>query len=332
MARARRVVKLGSTLAILRSTLMRLASTLMRLASALLLLGMSALASSAFAAKPTVPDPLSAAQICYGAGDLACVLRVLASATVAPGQESEKFRLLAFAAARLDQHDAARQHFAAWLKASPHNRLERATTPPAVYQDYTAALLAAQTDALDWTPQVENRAVLAPLAVTPTDLPRFAPPPRQAGDLPQRMSYLLGVHGSLATKNDWGPPWAHLGIAMGLELDLAYGLRVGLLLGGWQRPDNGGFRWNPYSLVRAGIGHRWGDHGLDLLIGGGVALDTGDDSVIGALAPALRYHWRPADRMAGFYAELASQTLFGSKTTTEVIGVTLGVLLRPSSR
>ncbi len=303
-----------------------------RVRRVLLSLCVCALAVPAFAAKPPVRDAIAEAQQCYATGDLACVLRVLSGAAVAPGQESEQFRLLAFAAARLDQHDAARQHFAAWLNLSPHNRLERATTPPNVYQDYTAALLAAQTDALDWTPQVENHAVLAPLGVTPTDLPRFAPPPRVHSDLPQRMSYLIGVHGSLPTKNDWGPPWAHIGIAMGIELDLPYGLRVGGLFGGWQRPDNGAYRWNPYTLLRAGIGGQWGDHGLDLLIGGGVALDTGDDSVVGALAPALRYHWRPAERLVGFYTELASQTLFGSKTTTEVIGITLGVLLRPTSQ
>ncbi len=294
------------------------------------LLSACVLAAPALAAKPAVRDVLADAQACYGQGDLACVLRILTEAAVTPAQESEKFRLLAFAAARLDQHDAARQHFAAWLKLSPHNRLERATTPPTVYQDYTAALLAAQTDALDWTPQVENHAVLAPLGVTPTDLPRFGPPSRLQSDLPQRMSYLLGLHGSLPTTKDWGPPWAHLGMAVGIELELPYALRAGVLMGGWQRPDNGGFRWNPYMLFRAGIGTRWGDHGLDLLLGGGVALDTGDDSVVGALAPALRYHWRPAERVVGFYTEVASQTLFGSSTTAEVVGLTIGILLRPA--
>ncbi len=300
-------------------------------ASALLLLGMGALAPSAFAAKPPVRDALTEAQVCYGAGDLACVLRVLGAAAVAPDQESEKFRLLAFAAARLDQHDAARQHFAAWVKTSPKNRLERATTPPGIFQDYSAALLAAQTDALDWTPQVQNQPVLPPVAVTPSDLPRFAPPQRQSSDLPQRITYLLGLHGSLPTVNDWGPPQAHLGLALGIELDLPHGFRAGILTGGWQRPDHTVYRWNPFTLVRAGWGTRWGDHGLDLIFGAGVALDTGNDSVVGALAPALRYHWRPADRSVGFFTEIASQTLFGSQTTTEVIGLTLGVLLRPGS-
>lgn len=295
------------------------------------LVSLCALAAPALAAKPPVRDALAEAQACYGQGDLACVLRVLTDARVSLGQESEKFRLLAFASARLDQHDVARKHFAEWLKLSPHNRLERATTSPNVYQDYTAALLAAQSDALDWTPQVENHAVLAPLGVTPTDLPRFAPPARGQSDLPQRMSYLVGAHGSLPTGNDWGPPWAHIGMALGIELDLPYALRAGVLMGGWQRPDNGAFRWNPYMLFRAGIGTRWGDHGLDLLLGAGVALDTGDDSVVGALAPALRYHWRPAAQVVGFYTELASQTLFGSSKTKEVIGLTLGVLLRPAS-
>jgi hypothetical protein len=298
---------------------------------ALLCLCVCALAVTAHAAKPPVRDALTEAQACYGAGDLACVLRVLGDAAVTPAQESEKFRLLAFAAARLDQHEAARKHFAAWVQLAPTNRLERATTPPGIFQDYCAALLAAQSDALEWAPQVENQPVLPAVAVTPSDLPRFAPPGRIASDLPQRITYLLGLHGSLPTVNDWGPPQAHLGLALGIELELAHGLRAGILAGGWQRPDKSVFRWNPYTLFRAGIGTRWGDHGLDLLLGAGVALDTGDDSVVGALAPALRYHWRPADRSVGFFSEIASQTLFGSKTTTEVIGITLGVLLRPGS-
>ena len=290
------------------------------------------LALPAVAAKAPPRSALAEAQACYGAGDLACVLRVLTGGAVTPAEEAEKCRMLAFAAARLDQHEAARGHFAAWLKLSPQNRLERATTPPNVYQDYTAALLAVQTDALDWTPQVENHAELAPLAVTPTDLPGFAPPPRMPSEIAKRMTYLVGLHGSLPLTADWGPPWAHLGLAMGLELELPYALRVGLLFGGWQRPDNGAYRWNPYAMTRFGIGTHWGDHGLDLLLGAGVALDTGDDSVDGALAPALRYHWSPAERAVGFYTELASQTLFGSKNTAEVLGITLGVLLRSGAR
>ncbi len=303
-----------------------------RLAIALTSLCVCALAGAAFAAKPPARDALAEAQACYGAGDLACVLRVLADASLPPPHDAERLRLMAFAAARLDQHEAARQHFAAWLKLAATNRLERATTPPNVYQDYTAALLAAQTDALDWTPQVENTVVLAPLGVTPTDLPRFAPPAREQSVWAQRIAYLVGVHGSLPTTKDWGPVWAHLGMAIGIEVGLPHGLWAGLLLGGWQRPDHSGYRWNPYSLFRGGIGTRWGDHSLDVFLGAGVALDTGDDSVVGALAPGLRYAWRPAERPAGFYMELASQTLFGSTTTTEVIGLTLGVLLHPTSR
>jgi hypothetical protein len=292
-----------------------------------------ALAAPVFAAKPAKPaarDVVGEAQACYGAGDLACVLRVLGEGTVTPAQEAEKFRLMAFAAARLDQHEQARQYFTAWLKLAPQNRLERATTAPTVYQDYTAALLAAQTDALDWTPQVENHAVLPPLAVTPTDLPGFAPPPRMPSEIAKRMTYLLGVHGSLPTTSDWGPLWRHLGLAMAIEIDLPLGLRTGVAVGGWQRPDNGADHWNPYMLARVGIGHRWGDHGLDLVVGAGVAFENTDYGVVGALAPALRYHWRPADRVAGGYVELSSQTLFGSATTVEVIGVSLGVILRPS--
>ena len=303
-----------------------------RFLRALACLCVCALAPSAFAAKPPVQNALAEAQACYGAGDLACVLRVLADVQLAPEQAAERWRLMAFASARLDQHEAARQHFAAWLALSATNRLERATTPPNIYQDYTAALLASQSDALDWTPQVENHAVLAPLAVTPTDLPRFAPPPREHSDIAQRVSYLLGLHASLPTTNDWGPIWAHLGIAMGLEVDLPYGLRAGALVGGWQRPDHTTDRWNPYALFRGGIGKRWGDHGLAALLGAGVAFDTGDDSVVGAFAPALRYDWQPAQRPVGLYTELASQTLFGSKTTTEVIGLTIGVILRPAGR
>lgn len=296
-----------------------------------------ALAAPAFAAKPAKPakpdqrDVLGEAQACYGAGDLACVLRVLSEGTVAPAQEAEKFRMLAFAAARLDQHEAARRYFGAWLKLSPQNRLERATTTPNVYQDYTAALLAAQSGALDWTPEVENHPALAPLGVTPTDLPGFAPPPRMPSEVAKRMSYLLGVHASLPTNTQWGPAWAHFGIAMAIELDLPYALRAGVAVGGWDRPDiSGGDHWNPYLLARFGVGKRWGDSGVDLLLGGGVAFDNSDSGVVGAFAPAVRYHWRPAERVVGGYLEVSSQTLFGSAQTIEVIGVSLGVILRPN--
>lgn len=312
---------------------MTIAAVLPRWAGALAFVCVSALASPVFAKAPPPPpvDVLGQAQACYGAGDLACVLRLLTDAPLEPAKQSEQFRLLAFAAARLDQHEVARKHFAAWVKASPQNKLERATTPPAIFADYTAALLASQTGALDWTPQVDNHALLPPAPVTPTDLPRFAPPPRQASTMSQRLGFLIGLHGSLPVSKDWGPPWAHLGLGLGLELDAAYGLSAGLLVGGWQRPDQGALRWNPYALFRGGWGTRFGDHGVRFLLGGGVALDTGDDSVVGALAPALRYDWRPPDRVAGFFAELASQTLFGSQKTTEVIGVTVGVLLHAAA-
>lgn len=306
------------------------------LATALLLHGTLAVA------KPLVKSPLAEAQSCYGNGDLACVLRVLAPVHLSESEEPERLRLLAFCAARLDRHEEARQYFTAWLQLNPQNtanvqhKLDRATTPPQVYQDYTAALLATKTDQFDWQPQIENHVVVAPLAVTPSDLPHFAPPPRMENSVASRMSFLLGLNVSLpvtAQSSHWTPVQAMLAGGLALELDLPAYLKIGVAAGGWQRPNGtGGGEWNPYSLFRAGIGGRWGDHGLDLLLGAGVVLSATAEQVIGTFAPALRYHWRPATQLVGVYAELASETLFASAGTQEIIGISLGVLLKSPTR
>ena len=276
------------------------------------------------------PDPLQQAQACYGAGDLGCVLTVLAGALLAAEQQGERLRLLAFAAARLDRHAEARQHFAAWLQLPQKPRLDRALTPPTIYEDYSAALLALYSDRLELSPQLANDGEVMPAAPTATDLPRFAPPPRGDGGGIPPATYLVGLHGSLPAAAHWGPPGAHLGMELGIELDLPAAFRAGLLLGGWQRPLAVGAEWNPFALTRGGLGWRWGEHGLDVLLGLGVALTSGADAVVGALVPAMRYHWRPATRTAGFFVELASETLIGSQGPREVIGLAVGVLLRPT--
>ena len=282
---------------------------------------------------PVPVSPLQAAQTCYGQGNLGGVLELLAKAEVPPAEASERLRLLAIAAARLDRHADARTWFAAWVQLSPSNRLERQTTLPIVYQDYTAALLASRSGELDWTPHIEHETQLLPMAVTPTEFPRFVPPPRGQGVTRLDIRYALGVHGSLPVTSQagaWSLPWKHLGVQLALDLSLPYHLSIGAALGGWQRPNPAGsVIWNPSAIFRAGWGQRWGDHGLDLFVGGGVALASGQDTVIGALAPALRYSWKASDRPVGFYAELASETLFGSDRTSEVLGLTLGVLLQP---
>lgn len=285
------------------------------------------------AAPPAAPSPLVEAQACYGTGDLGCVLRVLATADVPAAEASERLRLLGFSAARLDRHTEARTWFAQWVALAPGNRLDRAVTPPVVYQDYSAALLASRSADLEWTPQVDHQTLVLPTAPTPADFAQFAPPPRGQGMPKLTIRYGMGVHASLPVSSQagaWSLPWRHVGMQLAMDLAIPLNLSVGAVMSGWQRPDpTGGVTWNPSAVARLGWGQRFGNHGLEVFVGAGVALATGKDSVVGALVPAVRYHWRPEARVAGFYAELASQTLFGSDATSEVLGLSLGVLLQP---
>lgn len=267
---------------------------------------------------------------------MACVLQRLEStASEAP----ERWRMLAFAAARLDRAALSRQAFAAWIGSSPSHRLERQSTAPTVWRHYAAALLQVHGGKLDLTPRVQPPAVLPPGAVTGVTLPRFPPPPRSKRDDNRDFALCLGL--------PLGLPLDRAGLAPGLRLLLGLHLspvwRAALEVGGLRYPDGGdGLGGDPpgtliQAAVRADL--LWlqgaaGELGFGLAAGGGqLNWDDGTGSAVAAVRPLLRYAW-PARRQGGglaIWAELAHQLLWAGDGSQHVPSLALGVELRPGA-
>lgn len=278
---------------------------------------------------------LGQAQACYAQGDLACVLRLLDPQAkeleaLAPAEQGERWRLLAFAASRLDQRLAARKAFGRWIALAPSHRLERASTLPGVYADYAAALIDVLGADLDRTPQLDHRAQLAVPVPAPADWPRFAPPPRSPRDNARDFLFAFGLLGSVHLKAPAGSPGDHLGAQLGVELEP------------WQRWRFGfqfaGLRWvDQFSRARVLVQARagWaplvrGIHRLDLVAAGGMGLSTEvDEGSVAAVGAMLRYQLQPARSAAGFYIEVGDQVGIASRIQ-HIAVVALGVVLQPA--
>lgn len=245
-------------------------------------------------------------------------------------EQGERWRLLAFAASRLDQRAAARKAFARWIALAPSHRLERASTPPGIYADYAAALIDALGADLDRTPQLEPRAQVPVPVPTPAEWPRFAPPPRSARDNARDFLFAFGLLGSVHLKAAAGSPVDHLGAQLGVELEP------------WQRWRFGfqfaGLRWvDQFSRARVLVQARsaWaplvrGIHRLDVVAAGGMGLSTEvDEGSVVAVGAALRYHLQPARTAAGFYIEVGDQVGIASRVQ-HVAVVALGIVLQPA--
>lgn len=294
-------------------------------------------------------SPLQRAAKCYAATDLLCVVESLRAITYdSPADAAEGLRLLAFAYARLDRHAEACHTFAHWLMLSPQHRLERATTPPAVFEDYTAALLDVHKDELDLAPQWEQHPVLPAPAVTPSDLPRFAPPAASQRDRADNVAASLLVGGAYDLKEGRQTLPAPLPAA---EVGL------GLLLGPWQVGIGGGMRYatrvtctssapppagqgfdiavgcsRGMGLVlpfQARVSRLFaGDlrHGASLQAGIGGAIETGVTSPVASLG--VRYTWHPAGSTVGLCAELRDDLDLGNHFHAP--SLLLGACFRPA--
>lgn len=287
------------------------------------------------AAPPVAQSPVVQAQNCYAQGDFACVVRLLDPAApglqaLSPAEQGERWRLLAMAASRLDQRATARQAFAQWIRLASANRLDRATTPPAVYADYAAALLEVVGSEIERTPQLDHRAKLAVPAPGPADWPKFSPPPRSPRDNARDFLFHVGLLGSVHLRNALGGPGDHIGALLGVELEPWQRWRFGAQFGALRWIDNfarsrvllqGRAGWAPW--VKA-------THRLEIAGLAGLGLSTEvDEGSVGAVGAAIRYHWQPANSAAGLYVEIADQVGIASRTQ-HIAVLAIGLTLQPA--
>ena len=241
---------------------------------------------------------------------MGCVVRTLdpvAPPAEATATASDHWRLLAFAAARLDRHSLARDAFRAWVSLRVTNRLSAADTPPVIYKDYVAALLAANDGVLDLAPRIAWRPSLPPPTVAAADLPVPAPP--QRSDRDHASDIVLAIDIPIAwplradDRRSYGPSY---GLGLSLEMTITSSLRAGL--------DVRGLRLGPATsaseplllplvgLRSTWIGHSgsWGELGASLVVGGGAAVPTiGATTLLAVVAPSLRYAWPGGDHAFG---------------------------------
>jgi hypothetical protein len=280
-------------------------------------------------------SPVAAAQVCYGQGDLGCVVQLLETANASAADAPERWRLLGFAAARLDRHDLARKAFAEWIALSPTHRLDRTMTPPAIYQDYTAALLERHGAELDLTPRTGDRpqAPVPPTQVVA--LPKFAPPPRAERDQATDFAFYAGIAVAEYDGIVGANPVDHLGGFLGIEHDVGGRFRLGPQLGVWQYGapnDVGGetARLTAFGLMRAGVLLAGGGgHSVEAWLGLGGGYEP-DEDVAGAVAPAVRYTFRPAAGRSkiAVTCEVAAVTLVAGDELRQLFTLGVGVGLR----
>jgi hypothetical protein len=289
----------------------------------------------AIAAPRPSPSVVVQATVCYGRGDLACVIALLEPAPpqpLYPESAAERLRLLAFAAARLDRHDLAQTAFSRWIDDG--HRLDATTTPPVVFADYSAAMVRKLTPLLDVTPQIDHRPQLPAPAMTAADLPRFPPPPRSSRDAARDIGFRLAGNGAGGP----GHLVPGLGVAIGLDLHGAGRMFGGLELGAW-RPDQRALHRDVTeagaSLATFAAAHvGWtavdaGTHSLHALARlGGMAHASQDlgGSTMG-IAGGVRYDFTPRGWLGGFVG--CDGWWFGAARPLVVTSV--GVLLRPNA-
>lgn len=160
--------------------------------------------------------PLARAGVCYGQGNMSCVIDTLDAAAVPaePKNAAEHWRMLALAAARMDRHDVAKRAFVAWIRLDPQrHRLDRTVTRPATYRSYAAAWLVVNEARLDLTPKSQPTPAPLPGPVTAGDLPRFSPPPRSKRD--NRDDTVMAVGAAIAPLQGGDVVgWAGLGLSL----------------------------------------------------------------------------------------------------------------------
>lgn len=146
-----------------------------------------------------------------------CVLQRLQGTEPAPADAGEHFRLLAFAAARLDRQPEVRDAVARWSAAVPGLRLQRDAVPPVIWRAWLDVRLQHARSSLDLQPRAGSDAVALPAAFTASQLAHLPPPARSdrddSGDARFGVDLLVGSAS------------AGFGEGLGAEVDL--GLCVG---------------------------------------------------------------------------------------------------------
>ena len=303
----------------------------------------------------TGPDAAAArvvaAERCYGQADMGCVVRTLEAVdppATATATASDHWRLLGFAAARLDRHPLARKAFRAWIGLRPGNRLAASDTPPIVYEDYVAALLVAHSADLDLDGRLAWRPVLPAPAVTATDLPVPAPPAPAPRDRAGDIVLSIGVPVVWPLRSvDRAAYAANFGLGLALESTVTSSLRLGIDLRGLRlepAAGQGQALLLPLGGVRAtwiATGGDWGELGTSLVVGGGAAIPTsGESALLGQVAPSLRYAWPGGDRIFGrrdaapmaSFVELGYALLIATGGGTSHLAlISVGLELRPGA-
>lgn len=281
------------------------------------------------------PSALVTAQTCYASGDLGCVVRALEHAVVPESDAAERWRLLALAASRLDRHDLARAAFAAWIRLDPKHRLERDSTPPGVWLDYTAALLEVRGAELDRTPKLGVDTKVPPPRPTSADLPRAALPAHSGRDKARDFRFLAGVSASAALGQELPAPIDSVGGQLGIELQLSERWWVGPHLSGVRFALDGEPTTAALVQLQAAMGigpaaAPW----VSLTAGAGAQVGAGNDKLgTAALHVGLRYASQ-AKGVVGLAVELADEVVVGGSAypSLHILTLRLGALIRPPRR
>jgi hypothetical protein len=278
----------------------------------------------------TPADVLAQAQKCYVEANLGCCVRMLEPdaawpATLPVEVRSERLRLLGFSAARLDQHPLARRAFAAWVALAPANRLERASTPPAIYADYAAAWAEALAPQLDRQPHLDQHLPLDAPKPTAADLPRYAPPATSGRDQARDHRFYMGLTAAVSRDGGLSSPIDQLGAQMAGAFDRGARWTFGFQLAALRWSLRGGPATRALAQLEAAYALPLA---IELVADGGFGYDY-DASLVGAVGLGVRYHVSP-ERPVGLYVALGDQLAFGSEIMQ--LGVlSIGVAVRPAS-
>ncbi|MBM4346019.1 MAG: hypothetical protein FJ100_21810 [Deltaproteobacteria bacterium] len=299
--------------------------------------------SCAWAAPPSPalgPDPVQKAQACYATGDLGCVIALDAPGALpddAPQQRQiERWRLVGFAAARLDRPDQARAAFAHLLRLAPTFHLDRDATPPVVWRAFAAAWLQVHGAGLDLQPAVHAHPHLPTPTSRPGDWPRFAPPPRSGRD--NARDYVLTVAPTLSIVLDRAghfvkKPIDHVGVLLGLQTEPWPWLRAGLILHGVRWNDGARSRLrNDLGLCVHGRVAQWNHGRLEVAVELAGSIDTSaSGGAWGAAGAGLRYHTRPARGSVGWTVSIGDRQALGGQGENQLI-LAIGLALQPAAR
>ena len=254
----------------------------------ILALGIVMLSASVEARPRSGPSTLRKASICYGRGDMVCVIEALHN-TPAPtdtAHGSEHWRLLAMAAARMDRGDIAREAFAAWIGLAPTaHKLDKSSVRPNVYRAYAAAWLKQHREQLDLKPRRLPQPAPLPAPVTVGDLPRWQPPPLSKRDKIDDTTMMLGV--SMAPMQGINlVGWTGLCLAMERKLSAAWGVGLRTALYGRLHDKKTGDDWMGNGSMNIAVSwHPGGSNRFSVVALGGVAVMP--NSVVAG--GALRY-------------------------------------------